>query len=648
MLDTFIILSVFLPLFGFLSTAFMQKEHKNILTPYLATLSMFLSLLSTISIIVLLKFGCVHEVKLFTWFKIEHLKVNWAIFIDSLSLVMLLIVSFISTLVHVYSFGYMAHDKDKGKFFGLLSFFTFCMNMLITGPNLLQIFFGWEGVGLASYLLIGFWFQKIEPPKAAMKAFIVNRIGDVGLILAIGGIFYCFETIEVVDILSQINSSNTLNKTIYFFGQIPILEFIAFGILLAAMGKSAQFGLHIWLPDAMEGPTPVSALIHAATMVTAGIFLICRFSPLMEMAPYAKNAILLVGTVTCFFAASVAIVQTDIKRIIAYSTCSQLGYMMMACGTSAYSVAMFHLITHAFFKALLFLGAGSVIHAMSGEQNIFKMGGLLKLIPFTFVMMVLGSLALSGLPFFAGYYSKEAILHEIYGNGHFISFGIGLVVVFLTAFYSWRLIVLTFNHTMRNDEHVLAHVHESPKTMTIPLFILSIGAIFSGYLGEILFIEGKLGFSWGNSLIQKTIHQSESGNVVLGMLPIFLALIGIIIAYFIYIKGPLFSNNLAMQFSKTHKFLYRKWYIDEIYKKLIVNPLQNFGAIFYKIGESTIDSIGADGFSVGIYELSKKINTLSTHKVYNMIAIVAWFLAIILFVYIIYPFIFPYIKLRVF
>ncbi|MBP9753219.1 MAG: NADH-quinone oxidoreductase subunit L [Proteobacteria bacterium] len=630
--------AVFLPLLGFLSTAFLRTYQKNKIAPLLCTFLMGMSFLSVLGIIFSLKFGNVHEVKLFTWFKIEHLKVNWGLFVDSLSLTMLLIVSIISFLVHIYSFGYMEYDKDKGKFFGLLSFFTFFMNILVTGQNLVQLFFGWEGVGLASYLLIGFWYQKEAPPLASQKAFIVNRVADVGLIAAIGLIFYTFETLEIVDILSQLCKPSMMIKTVPFFHNFPVYEVIGFCLLLGAMGKSAQFGLHTWLPDAMEGPTPVSALIHAATMVTAGVFLICRFSNLFEMTFYAKSSLLIIGTMTAFFGATVAMVQTDIKRIIAYSTCSQLGYMMMALGVSAYSVAIFHLVTHAFFKALLFLSAGSVIHAMSSEQNILKMGGLRRLIPFTFSFMMIGSLAISGIPFFAGFYSKDAILESVYNVGAFYSFAIGLVVVFLTAYYSWRLLILTFHGKMRNDDHVLAHVHESPKTMIIPLIILSLGAIFSGIIGKWWYIDQIYGFSWGQSIFLKP-KEDAVHSLSLLIVPVLVALLAIVLAYVLYLKKKNILTKIKMHTKPIYKILYHKWYVDEFYQKVLVKPLLKMGSFFYKTGESYIDALGTDGFSIGVYEMSYSINKWKTSKMYNMLFIVCLFLCLILGGYLLSPYI---------
>lgn len=641
MLNQFAFCSVFLPLLAFVLTCFLSTSSKNKYAPWVCTLLMGGSFLCAILITFLLNFGPVHEIKLFTWVKVENLKINWGIYIDALSLTMICVVNFVSLLVHVYSFGYMNHDKNIGKFFSLLSLFTFFMLILVCAPNMMQLFFGWEGVGLASYLLIGFWYEKEAPPAAAMKAFIVNRVGDIGLIAALGLLFFSYETLEFNEIFSQLKLQ--VPSTVNFFGGVPTFELIACALILGAMGKSAQFGLHTWLPDAMEGPTPVSALIHAATMVTAGVFLLCRFSFLIELAPFAKSLLLIIGTITCFFAASVATTQTDIKRIIAYSTCSQLGYMMMACGVSAYSSAIFHLVTHAFFKALLFLGAGSVIHAMSSEQNIFKMGGLLRLIPFTFSMMMIGSLALAGIPFFAGFYSKDAILHMIYEheNGN-IAFIVGLLVVFLTAFYSFRLMILTFNHTMRNDEHVEAHVHESPLSMRIPLVLLAIGAIFSGVIGNLWYLHESFGFKWGNAIFQE-VSAPMSHSFLTQHIPYLIATVGIAFAYAIYMGQSACSDKIAATFNKLYTFLYNKWYIDDFYEKFIVLPIQNIGRFFWRSGETFIDQAGPDGFAQGTLRLSKILSVLLTGQIQHMVASLAIILALILGAYLLLPY-FHFIK----
>ena len=644
MLSVFFILSVFLPLVAFCITAPLKTGQKNKIAPLICTTMLGISFLTSVIAAAILKFGHQHSVHLFNWIKIESFKVNWGLFFDSLSLTMLLMITLISFLVHVYSFGYMSHDENKGKFFSLLSLFTFFMLILISAPNMLQLFFGWEGVGLASYLLIGFWHRKKAPPAAAMKAFIVNRVGDLGLIAAIGFLFCIFDTLDFVCIISEIKKVNL--ETFSFFHEWPAAELIAFCLILGAMGKSAQFGLHTWLPDAMEGPTPVSALIHAATMVTAGVFLICRFSPLFELAPYARSALLIIGAVTAFFAATVALTQTDIKKIIAYSTCSQLGYMMMACGVSAYDAAMFHLITHAFFKALLFLGAGSVIHAMSDEQNIERMGGLYKLIPFTFTVMFIGSLAISGIPFFAGAYSKDAILHAIYHSASPHSFKIFIVamsVVLLTAFYSWRLFILVFHHDLKSDEQVKAHVHEATISMRFSLIILSFGAIFSGILGQYWYMKELFGFTWGNA-IKINISAYGHHGFITGVLPIILACIGIGIAYLFYFYWPWLASGLAKKMKPFHNFLYNKWYIDELCEKIFINPCKSFGILLWTKVDKLIDDVGPEGIAKNTFRLSEYVNCLSTGKIYHMLGafgiVLAIFLSGYLLAYIVYQFMF--------
>jgi NADH-quinone oxidoreductase subunit L len=639
MLNTFFIISVFLPLLSFCITSLFKIEQKNKIAPWFCTVSLGISFFAAITATCILKFGNQHSIILFNWIKIESFKVNWGLFFDSLSLTMLLMITLISFLVHVYSFGYMSHDENKGKFFSLLSLFTFFMLILISAPNLLQLFFGWEGVGLASYLLIGFWHRKKTPPVAAMKAFIVNRVGDLGLIAAIGFMFYIYETLDFVQILPDIEKM--AQQTLSFFHELPAAELIAFSLILAAMGKSAQFGLHTWLPDAMEGPTPVSALIHAATMVTAGVFLICRFSPLLELAPHARFALLIIGTLTAFFAATIALTQTDIKKIVAYSTCSQLGYMMMACGISAYNAAMFHLVTHAFFKALLFLGAGSVIHAMSDEQNIEKMGGLYKLIPFTFVVMVLGSLAIAGIPFFAGSYSKDAILHAIYhseSSYSYLTFIVAIGVVFLTAFYSWRLLILVFHHELKSDEQVKAHVHDAPFSMRFSLVVLAIGAVFSGILGQYWYMKELFGFTWGSAI---KVNSNGPGHheFITGVLPVIVALFGIVLSYIFYFFWPSLTKILFKKMRFLHNFLYNKWYIDELYEKIFVKPCKALGVLFWIKGDELIDKVGPEGITKNTFQLSQYINDLSTGKIYHMIGTFGIVLALFLSGYLLAPFI---------
>lgn len=632
-----LILSVFLPLCGFLFSSFLNAGNKNLYAPWICTTFLGISFLTAIIAIGLHGFSCNYYIHLLNWIKIESLRIQWGLLFDALSLNMLWMVTLISFLVHVYSFGYMSHDKNKGKFFSYLSLFTFFMLMLITAPNLLQLFFGWEGVGLASYLLIGFWYQKAAPPVAAMKAFIVNRIADLGLIAAIGLCFYVFETLDFSTIFSDLSKYS--GHTLEVFFPISSFEIIGFALIVGAMGKSAQFGLHTWLPDAMEGPTPVSALIHAATMVTAGIFLICRFSHIFELTFYARTFLLCIGGVTALFAASVAIVQTDIKKIIAYSTCSQLGYMIMACGASAYNAAMFHLITHAFFKALLFLGAGSVIHAMSGEQNIQKMGGLYKMIPFTFYMMLIGNLAIAGIPIFAGAYSKDAILHSIYHATipfSFEMFVVAMFVVGLTAFYSWRLFIVVFYHDFKNDDHVKAHVHEAPFSMRFPLIVLALGAVFSGILGQYFYLKEQFGFSWGNVLVGVDLKNMQH-EFITTYLPVLIAVLGIACAYYFYMYHQHCVNKIKTTFLRLHEFLLNKWYFDEVYDYVFVKPITKIGTFFLLRIDRFIDDIGPDGIASHTSCLSDYVGGIATRKLYYVIALFAFVFILFLGGYLLLP-----------
>ncbi|PIZ34089.1 MAG: NADH-quinone oxidoreductase subunit L [Alphaproteobacteria bacterium CG_4_10_14_0_8_um_filter_37_21] len=621
MFDLLISLAVFLPLAGFIVGSLFPERYKNNHAPLICTAFLGVSFVSTFLLAINLKFGQIHYTQLWTWFKIKNLRVDWGMLIDSLSLTMVLLVTFISTLVHIYSLGYMHNDHHKGKFFTLLSLFTFAMLLLVTAPNLLQLFVGWEGVGLASYLLIGFWYKKENPPTAAMKAFIVNRVGDVGLVAAIGFIFYIFSTVEFMPIFTKIAVSSYSKQTLHLFGNMPAFDLIGLCLLLAAMGKSAQFGLHTWLPDAMEGPTPVSALIHAATMVTAGIFLICRFSNLFELAPIAQIVMLIVGSVTALFAGYTALTQNDIKKVIAYSTCSQLGYMVMACAVSAYSVAIFHLVTHAFFKALLFLGAGSVIHAMSGEQDIRRMGGLHKSIPFTYIIMLIGSLAITGIPIFSGFFSKDAIIESLY-NSHMpfsnAAFAIAIIVVILTAIYSWRLIFIIFHQEPHCDEQVSAHIHESPASMKIPLFILSIGAIFSGYIGKKCYLNEGLGFKWGNALMHIPLDH-HNVPLFIKYLPLLISILGIMIAYVLYVTRRNIADYVMQKCSFLYKLSHNKFYIDELYDLVFVKPVKVLGLLLSKGDINIIDKFGPDGLASGIFKVSDCVKKTATGQVNHMI-----------------------------
>ena len=541
-------------------------------------------------------------VPIVTWMDVGGLEVAWALRYDTLSAVMVAMVTFVSMLIHLYSVGYMSHDATPYRFFSYLSLFTFMMLMLVTADNLVQLFFGWEGVGLASYLLIGYWYEKDSACAAAMKAFIVNRVGDLFFMLGLALTFVIFGSLEFAAIFPAVPEH--LNDT--FLG-VNAVELIAVLLFLGACGKSAQLGLHTWLPDAMEGPTPVSALIHAATMVTAGVFLVCRMSPLFEYAPTALAIVTVVGAATAFFAATVGCVQNDIKRAIAYSTCSQLGYMFFAAGVGAYQVAIFHLFTHAFFKALLFLGAGSVIHAMSDEQDIRRMGGIWTKIPVTYAVMWVGNLALAGIPFFAGYYSKDAILEAAFaahsGVGMF-AFVLGIGAAFLTAFYSWRLLILTFHGEPRADAHTMEHVHESPAVMLIPLLLLAAGAIGTGYLFYPLFVGEHEHAFWNGSLFNApdnhVLHAMHEVPAWVPLLPTVVAVAGIALAYLMYMVAPRLPERLAGQFRGLYLFLLNKWYFDELYDRIFVQPARSLATVLWKVGDARI----IDGMPNGAADLA--------------------------------------------
>ncbi len=533
-------------------------------------------------------------VVLFTWFDIGTFRLDWALRRDTLSSVMVAMVAPVATLIHVYSVGYMAHERRSFRFFAYLSLFSFAMLMLVTANNLVQLFFGWEGVGLASYLLIGYWYDRPSANRAAMKAFIVNRVGDLFFALGIALVFVLFGSVEFPVIFANIQQHN--DALYRLFGHSwRAYEVIGILLFIGAMGKSAQIGLHTWLPDAMEGPTPVSALIHAATMVTAGVFLMARMSWIMENAPGALQFVLFIGATTCMFAATIACVQTDIKRVIAYSTCSQLGYMFIAAGASAYQASIFHLITHAFFKALLFLCAGSVIHAMSDEQDMRKMGGIWRKVPVTYACMWFGSLAIAGVPFFAGYWSKDAILETAYaihtGMGMY-GFVLGTAAAFLTAFYSWRLLIMTFHGAPRADAKTMAHVHESTYWMTVPLMILSVGAIFAGWaLHEDFIGVNQIAF-WAGS-----IHSGPDNHILVDIehvpwyiswLPTVTSGLGIALAYAMYMWQPSWPGKLAGAFRPVYQFLLHKWYFDELYDFLFLQPARWLARVLWHVGDETL------------------------------------------------------------
>lgn len=567
-----------------------------------------------------------------TWVQSGELSFDWELRVDALTAVMLVVITSVSALVHLYSWGYMEEDPDQPRFFAYLSLFTFAMLMLVTANNLVQMFFGWEGVGLASYLLIGFWYKKPSANAAAIKAFVVNRVGDLGFMLGIFGIFWLFGTVSIPEILAA--APDKVGSSIGFLGlRVDTMSLLCILLFIGAMGKSAQLGLHTWLPDAMEGPTPVSALIHAATMVTAGVFMVCRLSPLFETSQFALNVVTIVGATTAIFAATVGLVQTDIKRVIAYSTCSQLGYMFFAAGTGAYGAAMFHLFTHAFFKALLFLGAGSVIHAMHHEQDMRYYGGLRKHIPLTFWAMMAGTLAITGVGVlgvggFAGFYSKDAIIEAAFASGstfHMYGFAIGVLAALLTSFYSWRLMFLTFFGKPRwmQSEHIQHavhdhaehtghaheehddgtggyHPHESPWSMLVPLGLLTIGAMFAGFVFHNQFIEAEAGQAfWANSTLYFNAHLMHAMHEVplwVKLSSTVAMLIGLTTAYLMYQLSKDAPQRLAATFAPVYRFFLNKWYFDELYDLLFVRPAFWFGRLFWKQGDvGIIDRFGPNG-----------------------------------------------------
>ena len=556
-----------------------------------------------------------------TWISSGSLEVNWSMNIDSLSSVMLVVVTLVSALVHIYSIGYMSHDPHKPRFMAYLSLFTFAMLMLVTSDNFIQLFFGWEGVGLCSYFLIGFWFKKESANKAAIKAFVVNRVGDFGFALGIFLIFYLFGTVNYSEVFNQI--SKITDKNLLFLGiTFNAVDLICLLLFIGAMGKSAQILLHTWLPDAMEGPTPVSALIHAATMVTAGVFLVVRCSPIYEYSELALNIITVVGMSTAFFAATVALVQNDIKKIIAYSTCSQLGYMFFATGVGAYNVAMFHLFTHAFFKALLFLGSGSVIHAFKDEQNINYMGGVWKKLPYTYSLMIIGTLALTGFPFLSGFYSKDAIIEFAYLRGNtagYYAAGIGIFTAFLTSIYSWRLIFKTFHGEYNNKEIRIDETHESPIVMLIPLVLLSIGALFAGFLFKELFIgyDGLNNF-WRDSIFFLKPLSTDHPPLWFLLLTPILVILSIPLAYYLFLKNKNLPDQIANINKPLYNFLLNKWYFDELYDVLFVKPSKKLGLFLWKFFDlKIIDGFGPDGISLLIKKFSVRANKFQSGYIYQ-------------------------------
>jgi NADH-quinone oxidoreductase subunit L len=649
---------VFLPLLGALIAGLFCRQIGDRVAQVVTCGPLLLSMVLAIIVFFDVAYGGhARTTELFTWFNAGNFTASWAIRVDSLTAVMLVVVTVVSAMVHVYSVGYMAHDHSIPRFMSYLSLFTFCMLMLVTADNFMQMFFGWEGVGLCSYLLIGFWYDRPSANAAAIKAFIVNRVGDFGFALGIMGVFFVFDSVDFNTVFAAAPSK--VGTSIHFLSwDIDTLTILCLLLFVGAMGKSAQLGLHTWLPDAMEGPTPVSALIHAATMVTAGVFMVCRLSPMFELSPVALDVVTFIGAATALFAATIGLCQNDIKRVIAYSTCSQLGYMFFAAGVSAYGAAMFHLFTHAFFKALLFLCAGSVIHAMSGEQDMRKMGGIARYVPKTYVLMWIGSLALAGIGIpgttigFAGFDSKDVVLEAAWGSdsgiGHF-AFWLGVAAAFMTAFYSWRLLFMTFHGKPRADHHVLEHAHESPWIMLGPLVVLAIGAALAGmiFFGDFVGGGGSMAGFWGGSAASPyapflkafaeshAIHAAHESPFWVKAAPFVVAIAGIALAYQMYIRDPAMPQRLVARFRGLYLFLLNKWYFDELYDALFVRPAQFLGYGFWKAGDgAVIDGVGPDGVSAVTLDMARRAGRLQTGYVYHyafamligVVLLISWYL----------------------
>jgi len=660
-----ILIIVFAPLFAAIVAGLGNKQLGFLPTKVLTTGALFLSCALSWPIFIAFLAGHAEPsvTPVLQWVKSGDLDFAWALRVDTLTAVMLVVVTSVSALVHLYSWGYMSEDPDQPRFFAYLSLFTFAMLMLVTANNLVQMFFGWEGVGLASYLLIGFWFRKPSANAAAMKAFVVNRVGDLGFMLGIFGVYLVFGTVSIPEILH--NAPGLAGSTIGFLGhRFETATVLCILLFIGAMGKSAQIGLHTWLPDAMEGPTPVSALIHAATMVTAGVFMVCRLSPLFEQSQTAMTFITVIGAVTCFFAATIGTTQTDIKRVIAYSTCSQLGYMFFAAGVGAFGGAMFHLFTHAFFKALLFLCAGSVIHAMHHEQDMRYYGGLWKKIPWTFAAMVAGTLAITGVGIdgvfgFAGFYSKDAILEAAYARGTetgMFAFALGIFAALLTSFYSWRLIFLTFfgkprweqsehiQHALHDahghddhahDDHAHAHddhghhahsdgtggyhPHESPLNMMVPLALLSVGAVFAGFVFAGHFLSEGTGEFWKGALVfnESLLTGMEHVPGWVKLAPFAVMAIGLLIAIYGYLINTAFPAAFVEQFGFLHRFLLNKWYFDELYNVIFVRPAMWLGRLFWKGDGKIIDRFGPDGAATVVKLASRGAVKLQSGYLYS-------------------------------
>ncbi len=677
------LLAVFLPLIAFVIVGLLGRKLGDTPSQVITCASVIIAAFASISLFFDVIYGGHSYITVLApWIVSGDFTVEWALRVDSLSVVMMCVINIVSACVHVYSVGYMSHDEAKARFMAYLSLFTFAMLMLVTSDNLVQLFFGWEGVGLASYLLIGFWNHKDSANAAATKAFVVNRVGDFGLALGIMAIFVVFGALDFTSIFEAASSHAT--TTFMFFGyELHALTVICLLLFMGAVGKSAQLGLHTWLPDAMEGPTPVSALIHAATMVTAGVFLVARFSPVFEYAPIALMVVTIFGALTAFVAATIALTQYDIKRVIAYSTMSQLGYMFFALGVSAYSAAMFHLMTHAFFKALLFLGAGSVIHAMSDEQDMRKMGGLYKKIPLTYTLMWIGSLALVGIWPFAGYFSKDIVLeaawadHTWFGD---MAYWMGIAAAVMTAFYSGRLLFLTFHGKTRASKEVVSHVHESPPVMLSPLAVLAIGAVLAGFVFYGGFINNSIGGEdsahggeydvtaaldeqddkhdkpketskeihdevpqdgpqtfWDESIHvlpeNDTVYKAHSAPFWVKKLPLLMGVIGIALAWFFYICRPDTADKVRAVFAWPYKLFFNKWFFDEVYDFLFVRNTKALGRLFTFADRKVIDRFGPDGFAAVSVRFAEVMSRFQSGYVFQyafvmmlaVIGLVSWF-----------------------
>jgi len=611
---------LFLPMLGAIFAGFFGRlvgaRASEVVTTALVLVTAVLSWLAFYQIAIQ---GQEVRIELVRFVESGALKSMWSLRIDTLTAVMLVVVTNVSGLVHLYSIGYMEDDPSRPRFFAYLSLFTFAMLALVTADDFLQLFFGWEGVGLASYLLIGFWYHKPSANAAAIKAFIVNRVGDFGFALGIFAVFTLFNSIQYDTVFAS--APDQVGKTMEFLGfQVDALTLICLLLFMGAMGKSAQFLLHTWLPDAMEGPTPVSALIHAATMVTAGVFMVARISPLFELAPIALGFVAIIGATTAFFAATVGLVQTDIKRVVAYSTCSQLGYMFAAEGVGAYNAGIFHLFTHASFKALLFLGAGAVIHTLDHEQDLRRMGALRKVLPFTWATMLVGTLSLTGFPFTAGFVSKDAIIEATYAAHSQVgtyAFVLTLVSAILTSFYSWRLMFLAFEGKPREPKDVLEHAHEPPWTMGLPLILLALGSLLAGGLFAHLFIGGAQAEFWRGSLVS---HAGEAHEAPLwvALAPTVAMAAGFGVAWYFYITNPLVPFGLAKRFRGAYLFLLNAWYFDALYDALFVRPAKRLGRLLWKTGDGAIiDGIGPDGIAARVIDITNRVVKLQSGYIYH-------------------------------